>query len=132
MYATISFVIAGIFGMMSVAFLALIVAAPDKFVLLFTLTMVALIAGFANLKGPRRYVKNLFVGKQLYASIALIASILLALYFSLVQESYLWSLFFCMIELNAVLYFFFQTGITFQHIKMFCKGAANAAKSRFK
>ena len=84
MYATISFVIAGIFGMMSVAFLALIVAAPDKFVLLFTLTMVALIAGFANLKGPRRYVKNLFVGKQLYASIALITSILLALYFSLV------------------------------------------------
>ena len=131
-YAVISFIVAGLFGFLSFMLLALIVAAPDKFVLMFTLSMIALLTGFAFLKGPRSYVKNLFVDKNLYASIALIASILLSLWCGLIERSYLWSIFFCLVELNAVLFFFCKTGITVTQVKWFCSGALNAAKSRFK
>ena len=127
-----AFIFAGLFGSLSLFFMAFIVAAPDKFVLMFTFSMLALIAGFALLKGPRTYVKNLFVDRNLKVSIALFSSILLSLYFAMVQQSYFWSLFFCLIELNAVLYFFCNTGITMNQIKWFCKGAFNAVKSRFK
>ena len=130
--AIVAFVFAGLFGMLSFVMLAMIAVAPDKFVLMFTLTMLSLIGGFACLKGPRTYVKNLFVGKNLKASIVLISSILLSLWFSLVHQSYVWSLLFCVIELNAVLYFFCDSGITLTQIKWFCKGMANAVKSRFK
>ena len=131
-YAIIAFIVSGLFGFLSFVMLAMIVAAPDKFVLMFTFTMIALITGFAFLKGPRSYIKNLFVDRNLYASVALITSILLSLYFSLIERSYIWSLLFCLIELNAVLFFFCNTGITLTQVKWFCSGAMNAAKSRFK
>jgi len=129
-YALISFIVAGLFGVLSFLMLAMLVAAPDKFVLMFTFTMMALITGFAFLKGPRSYIKNLFVDKNLYASIALIVSIVLALWCGLIERSYLWSLLFCLVELNAVLFFFCKTGITLTQVQWFCKGAAQAAKSR--
>ena len=131
-YAIIAFIVSGLLGFLSFVMLAMIVAAPDKFVLMFTFTMIALITGFAFLKGPRSYIKNLFVDRNLYASVALITSILLSLYFSLIERSYIWSLLFCLIELNAVLFFFCNTGITLTQVKWFCSGAMNAAKSRFK
>ena len=130
-YAIIAFVVAGLFGFLSFLMLAMIVAAPDKFVLMFTFAMIALLTGFAFLKGPRGYVKNLFVDRNLYASVALIASILLSLWFSLVERSYIWSLLFCLIELNAVLFFFCKTGITLAQIKWVCTSMGNAIKSRF-
>ena len=130
-YAVISFVIAAMFGFLSMLLLALIVAAPDKFVLMFTISMVALLTGFAFLNGPRTYVKKLFVDKNLYATIALLTSIVLSLYFSAVEQSYIWSIVFCIVELNAMLFFFFNTGITLTQVKWFCKGAGNAVKSRF-
>lgn len=131
-YAIISFVVAGLFGLLSFMMLAMIVAAPDKFVLMFTLSMIALLTGFAFLKGPRTYVKNLFVNRNLYATIVLLASVVLSLYFSLVERSYVWSLLFCLCELNAMLFFFCNTGITLTQVKWICKGTANAIKSRFK
>ena len=131
-YALISFGVAGLFGFLSFVMLAMLVAAPDKFVLMFTFTMIALIAGFAFLKGPRSYIKNLFVDKNLYASITLISSIILSLLASLVWKSYIWSLLFCLIELNAVLYFFCNAGISLTQVRWFCSAACNAAKSRFK
>lgn len=127
----IAFVVSGLFGFLSFVMLAMIVAAPDKFVLMFTFTMMSMLTGFAFLKGPRSYVKNLFVDKNLYASIALFASILLALWFGLVERSYLWSLLFCLVELNAVLFFFCKTGISLTQVKWVCTSAGSAIKSRF-
>ena len=111
-YAAISFIAAGLFGFLSFFMLTMIVLSPDKFVLFFTLTTSALLTGFAFLKGPRTYVKNLFVDKNLYASVALLTSIILSLYFSLIAKSYLWSLLFILIELNCILYFFCKAGIS--------------------
>ena len=131
-YAIVAFIFAGVFGCLSFVMLAMIVAAPDKFVLMFTFSMLALIAGFALLKGPRSYMKSLFVDRNLKVSIALFTSIILSLWFSMIEQSYFWSLACCIVELNAVLYFFCNTGITMTQIKWFCKGAYNAIKSRFK
>jgi len=130
-YAMIAFIVAGLFGLMSFVMLAMIVAAPDKFVLMFTFAMMAMLTGFAFLKGPRSYVKNLFVDKNMYASVTLIASIVLSLWFSLVERSYIWSLLFCLIELNAVLFFFCKTGISLAQVKWVCTSTGSAIKSRF-
>ena len=130
-YALVAFIFAGVFGCLSFIMLAMIVAAPDKFVLMFTFSMLALLAGFALTKGPRSYVKSLFIDRNLKVSIALITSLVLSLYFSMIEQSYFWSLLCCIVELNAVLYFFCNTGITLNQIKWFCKGAYKAVKSRF-
>ena len=131
-YAGIAFAMAGLFGFLSFLMLATIVVAPDKFVLLFTFTMMFILAGLAFLKGPRSYVKKLFVDKNLYASILLIASILCSLYFSLVDKSYLWSLLFCILQLNAMLFFFCNSGISVAQVKWFCRTTGNAVVQRFK
>ena len=101
--------IAAIFGLLSVVMLASIIIAPSKFVLCFTLAVVALMAGMALLSGPRVYVKNLFRNKNLVASIVLLTSLVFSLYFSIVAKSYLMSILMCIIELNAILYFFCKT-----------------------
>ncbi len=79
---------------------------PSKFVMCFTFAMISLIAAMAMLNGPRLYVKKLFLAKNLYASCFLILSIVLALWFSLIKQSYIWSLVFCVCELNAVAFYF--------------------------
>lgn len=111
-YAIISFVVAVFFGFLSFMMLTMIVLSPDKFVLMFTFTMLAILTGFAFLKGPRMYIKNLFIDKNLYASIALFSSIILALYCSLIMKSYIWSLVFCIIEANSLMYFFCNAGVS--------------------
>ena len=109
LHAGISFGIAFLFGFLTLLMLSTLIVAPSKFVLCFTLTIVSLIAGTASLSGPRVYVKNMFRDKNLIASIILITCIIFSLYFSMIQKSYLMSLLMCIIELNAVLYFFCNT-----------------------
>ena len=127
----ICFGVAGLFGFISFVMLSVIVAAPSKFVLCFTITMIALIVGLAFLNGPRKYMKKLFTDKNLYATIVLLVSLLLSLYFSLVVDSYVWSIIFCIAELNAVLYFFCRTSaVNWNTIKWVGKGATSAVKSK--
>jgi hypothetical protein len=56
-------------------------------------------------------VKKLFMNKNLWATIFLIFSILMAVWFSVIKESYLLSLLFCVCELNAVAFFFCSTSV---------------------
>lgn len=79
---------------------------PAKFVMCFTFAMLSLLAAMALLSGPRMYVKKLFLAKNLYASILMIFSVLMALWFSTIVKSYIWSLVFCALELNSVAFFF--------------------------
>ena len=131
-YAIIAFITAGLFGFLSFFMLTMIVLSPDKFVLFFTLTTSSLLTAFAFLKGPRTYVKSLFVEKNLYASIALLSSIVLSLYFSIIAGSYLWSLLFTLIELNCVLFFFCKMGISLTQVKWVCSTAWSTVSGRFK
>ena len=131
MKAAICFGVAGIFGLIAFLMLSLIVVAPAKFVMSFSFTMLALIAGLAFLNGPRKYMKKLFTDKNLYASVVLLVSILLSLYSSLIADSYLWSLFFCIVQVNAVLFFFCKTSpINKSTLKWFFKGAWSTIKAK--
>lgn len=89
--------------------LGTVVAAPDKFVTCYSITIFCLIAGLASMSGPRTYVKNLFRDKNLYASIILITCMILSIYFSMIEKAYLMSLLMAILEMNAVMYFFCGT-----------------------
>lgn len=107
--STISFAVAAFFLLMCFFLLPSLVVVPAKFVMCFTFAMLSMIFGMAFMSGPRMYVKKLFLQKNLYASIFLITSILCALWFSLIRESYILSLVFCIFELNSILFFFCNT-----------------------
>ena len=108
-HAGIAFFLAGFFGFLSLIMLGTIAAAPDKFVVCFTFSIFALIAGLASMAGPRTYIKNLFKDRNLIATSVLLTCIVFSLYFSMFQKAYLMSLLMSFIELNAVLYFFCNT-----------------------
>jgi len=85
------------------------VISPDKFVICFSIAILCLIFGFGSMNGPRVYIKNLFVSKNLYASIILFSAMLLSLYFAMIAKSFTMSLLMAILELNAVFYFFCNT-----------------------
>ena len=86
---------------MSVLNLPSIVLAPSFFTFLFTLSMITLVFGLAFLNGPANYLKKLTDDKKnMFNTFVLAVSIILALYFSVIQGSYLLSLLFCFIEVS--------------------------------
>jgi hypothetical protein len=52
----------------------------------------------AFMNGPSAYVQKMTEKKNMIASGVLLGSIVMALYFSVIEGSYLWSLLFCIIE----------------------------------
>jgi fucose permease len=60
----------------------------------------------AFLNGPRSYLKKLTAKKNMVATSVLFGSMVLSLYFSLIESSYLLSLVFCIVEFNAIALFF--------------------------
>ena len=109
MWATVCFGAAAFFMLLCFFLLGAIMVAPAKFTTCFSLACVSAIAGLAFLSGPRVYIKKLFVAENRYASALLIASFIFGLYFSMIVESYLLSVLFCILQLNAIMYFFCKT-----------------------
>ena len=108
--ALISFALAAVFLLLAIVSLPTIIFSPQRFTMLFTLTVVCLVAGLAFLNGPVTYVKKVTGDKKnLVASAVLLGSMVFSLYFSLIAGSYILSLLCCFIELNAVLLFFCNT-----------------------
>ena len=85
-HAMVSFAISAFFLLLCFFLLAEIILMPAKFVMCFTLAIVASLFGLAFLSGPRIYVKKLFIEKNLIASICLIVSTLLSLWFSMIVD----------------------------------------------
>ena len=132
LFAFISFAAACFFLLMCVFMLPAIVLMPAKFVMCFTFAMISVIVSLAFVSGPRLYVKKLFIEKNLYASVLLILSILCALWFSLIQPSYILSIIFCVLELNTILFYFFNTkAVSLETVKWMCKGLASSIGSMF-
>jgi len=71
--------------------------------------MVCFLVGLAFMNGPQAYLRKLTEPKNKTQTFVLIGSIILSLFFSIIYRSYLLSLFFCFIELNAVILFFCNT-----------------------
>ena len=120
-HAGVAFFLTAFFGLLSAIMLGTIVASPDKFVVCFTFTIFAAIASLACLNGPRSYIKNLFVGKNLVASIILLTCIVFSLYFAFWERAYLMSILMAIIESNAVLYFFCGAGFDLATLKYMWK-----------
>ena len=111
-YAVIAFALAGFWLFLSVILLGIIVIAPSKFVMCFTLAMISTLVAMAFLNGPRLYVKRLFQEKNLVASAILLISIVMSLWFSMIEQSYIMSVIFCLVQLNAILYYFCNMSAT--------------------
>ena len=109
MWGAICFGAAGFFIFLSLLLLGAIVVAPAKFTTCFSIACIFAIAGLAFLSGPRTYIKRLFVEENRIPSFVLIFSFLFGLYFSMIAGSYLLSLLFCILQLNALMYFFCKT-----------------------
>ena len=109
MWGAICFAAAAFFMFLSIILLGAIVVAPAKFTTCFSIACIFAITGLAFLSGPRSYVKKLFVEENRIPSFVLIFSFLFGLYFSMIAGSYILSLIFCILQLNALLYFFCKT-----------------------
>jgi len=99
----------GFFTFLSIIMLGTIVAAPDKFVICYSISIFCLVAALASMSGPRTYIKNLFRNRNLVASCILLTCMVLSLYFAMIEKAYLMSLLMAIIEMNAVMYFFCGT-----------------------
>eukprot|EP00347_Sterkiella_histriomuscorum_P008562 403344619 len=124
--AFICFAICAFFFMMALLNIPSLILAPQMFNLFFTIAMISAIAGLAFMNGPVVYARKMGESKNIVASTVLIISIVMSLYFSIVSSSYLMSLIFCFIQLNAVILFFFNT---FPAGKAGMKMAHGAAKT---
>lgn len=82
--AIISLAAAAFFIFMDVFLAPSIAIMPAKFVMCFTFAMICLIAAMAFLNGPRMYVKKLFLAKNLWASVFLIFSVVMAFWYSVI------------------------------------------------
>ena len=102
--AFVSFGIGALFLMSAVFNLPSIIFSPQIFTSLFTLAMISIIFGLAFLNGPAVYAKKLTEKKNIFASSLLMVSIILSLYFSIIQGSYLLSLTFCFVEVIYILF----------------------------
>jgi hypothetical protein len=107
--ALISFGISGLFMFISLMSIFRIVTNPASFVCIFTLAVVASIVGLAQWNGPQAYMNKIFEKQNIIRTSVLFGSMFFALWFSLVSPSYILSLFFCIIEFNAIMLYFCNT-----------------------
>ena len=129
----IAFGVAGFFLLLAIVLIASIVLSPAKFVMCFSMAMLCTMVGLAFLNGPRLYIKKLFEAKNLIASCVLFSSILLSLWFSMIMGSYLMSLLFCVMQLNAIMYFFCKTSaVNLTTIKWVFQSMWSMISSRFR
>jgi hypothetical protein len=93
-YKTFFIVIAvglGLLGL-SLIFLPFVIFSPQKFLSLFSLGSIVILASFVFIYGTAAYMNMLFEKSRLRYTVPYIASIILGLYFTFVQESFLFSL----------------------------------------
>ena len=109
MKAFVAFGISALLFLMSIVSIFKIVTNPSSFVLTFTLAALATLVGLAYWNGPQDYIIKIFQKKHLIQTIGLFGSMILALWVSLVMNSYILSLVFTVLEFNFLMLFFFNT-----------------------
>ena len=105
-FAFISFAICGLMLLASIINVFTIVLSPGKFVCIFTFAVLSGLSGLAFWNGPQVYMNKIFEKQYLVRTSTLFISMALALWFSLVNKSYILSLVFCLIEFNAIMLYF--------------------------
>ena len=107
--AAIAFAISGLLLFVDFISIFSIVTSPGKFCLIFTLTIISLLVGLAHWNGPQAYMNKMFEKQNIVKTLTLLSSMFCSLLFSLVWPSYLLSLFFCIVEFNAIMLYFCNT-----------------------
>jgi len=115
------YVASAFFLLFALQSLPLIIFSPQSFTSYFSMAMLSLLFSLfmrrhlsaspdgANPDGLSGYLPQslLLTRGDFFATTALLSSIALSLYFSTINPSYLLSLLFCFLQLNAVLFYFF-------------------------
>merc|ERR1712034_74429 len=83
----------------------MLVIAPQKFCLLFTLGSLLIIGSFSALKGPREFCAHLFELKRLPFSLLYAGSLVGTLWATLIAKSALYTLVLCLAQIAALLQF---------------------------
>ncbi|PKU63982.1 protein transport protein SFT2 [Dendrobium catenatum] len=86
-------------------FLPVMVLMPQKFAICFTLGCCFIIGSFFALKGPKNQLIHMFSRERLPFTLGFIASMVGTIYVSMVQHSYLLSVFFSVIQVLALAYY---------------------------
>lgn len=86
-------------------FLPVMVLVPQKFAICFTLGCGFIIGSFFALKGPKNQLIHMFSKERLPFTLGFIASMVGTIYVSMVQHSYLLSVFFSVIQVLALAYY---------------------------
>eukprot|EP00389_Voromonas_pontica_P015710 GDKH01024521.1.p1 GENE.GDKH01024521.1~~GDKH01024521.1.p1 ORF type:complete len:250 (-),score=36.40 GDKH01024521.1:239-988(-) len=100
-------------------FLPMVVLAPSKFALLFTLGSLCLMFSFSTLKGHKAFIGHMMSREKLTFSSTYILSLLLTLWATLGAKSYILTLVFSGIQMFALAYFtlsYIPGGVRFMNV----------------
>ena len=84
------------------------------------------------MSGAKTFFKGVFGDKNTFASIVYVVGLVCAIYFSAVEPDYLYTLFFCVLQINAVIFFFLHMNpINAETIKQNLKSTVQSISARF-
>ncbi|XP_024356992.1 uncharacterized protein [Physcomitrium patens] len=86
-------------------FLPMIIVAPQKFAICFTLGCIFIMGAFFALKGPKSQALHMISKERLPFTLGFLGSMCATLYASMVLHSYIFSVFFSGIQVLALLYY---------------------------
>eukprot|EP00386_Alphamonas_edax_P001116 GDKI01003261.1.p2 GENE.GDKI01003261.1~~GDKI01003261.1.p2 ORF type:complete len:158 (-),score=35.69 GDKI01003261.1:428-901(-) len=92
---------------MFLAFLSLpmLVVAPSKFAMLFTVGSICFMGSFGALRGPIGFAQNLLTKERLPFSLAYVTSLFLTIWATMFAQSYLLTLIFATVQMVSLAYF---------------------------
>eukprot|EP01053_Blabericola_migrator_P010751 Blabericola_migrator_1__10750@NODE_615_length_7273_cov_113_689564_g448_i0_p3_GENE_NODE_615_length_7273_cov_113_689564_g448_i0NODE_615_length_7273_cov_113_689564_g448_i0_p3_ORF_typecomplete_len255_score25_55Got1/PF04178_12/6_6e26PDR_CDR/PF06422_12/0_031PDR_CDR/PF06422_12/1_4e03_NODE_615_length_7273_cov_113_689564_g448_i064617225 len=93
------------FFFLAFLFLPMVVFAPQKFVLLFTLGQMCWIAGLAMLQGPKSLMSALLKRERVTFTLIYLGSSLATFYVTLIAHSYLLTIAFCAVQIVSLVIF---------------------------
>lgn len=107
-YIILLLVAGGFFLMMSLFYLPVIIIWPAKFSFSFAIASICFLAAISLLKDPKTFVRSLLKPDKARYSIAYGFSLIGTFYFSIVTQSFIFSLIFAFAQVSALLLHFFD------------------------
>eukprot|EP00397_Hematodinium_sp_SG-2012_P035160 GEMP01037792.1.p1 GENE.GEMP01037792.1~~GEMP01037792.1.p1 ORF type:complete len:254 (+),score=33.34 GEMP01037792.1:43-762(+) len=102
------FVLGAIFLCGAFVFLPMIVFAPQKFALLFTLGSIAIVSGVASLRNPKIFILSLMERPKLPFSLLYLGSMFLTIYASIILRSYIITMLAIVCQIGSLVHFVFS------------------------
>mgnify|MGYP003879446979 FL=1 len=94
------------FLMMSLFYLPTILLWPAKFSFAFAVASICFLSAIALVRDPNTFLKSLFKPEKIKYSVAYAASLIGTFYFSMISQSFIFSLIFALAQVNRILFSF--------------------------